>query len=155
MQANNTGAQTAHVGARSCGPRLLSSKGRTIANTVSEDQQEYKPLVLSVGKLHDLLSLREAILRSAGYQVITCTEYEETIAVIRNGRCGVMLLCYSVPDKWRRSLIRDFRDFCRQGRIIGITNHPVVQPSREMDELVYGIEGPEMLIQAVNRESSA
>jgi len=123
---------------------------------VSEKQQSHRAVVVSAGTLPELLSLREEILRSAGYEVFTVTSREEALAVIGNGeQCGVLLLCYSVPDDWRGDLIREFRRLCPDARVVGITNYPVVQPAKETDELVYGVEGPEALINAVRRESPA
>ncbi len=114
-------------------------------------KQPAKGVVVSAGRLPDLLSLREKILRSAHYDVYTVTQLEEALAVVRSAHCGVLLLCYSVPEEWRGELIREFRKVCPQGRVVGITNYPVTQPSGETDELVYGIEGPEALMDALSR----
>jgi DNA-binding NarL/FixJ family response regulator len=122
---------------------------------VSENQHSDKAIVVSVGTLRDLLRLREEILRSAGYKVLTIVRPEEALPHILSGACGVLLLCYSVPDDLRRELIRAFRERCPQGHVVGITNYPVVQLAKGMDELVYGIEGPEALIQAIERASAA
>lgn len=121
---------------------------------MSQKQPSQRAVVVSIGALPELLTLREEILRSAGYQVFTVTGREEAGAIIESGECGVLLLCYSVPDDWRRELIRKFRRRCPSGHIVGITNYPVVQPPKDIDELVYGVEGPEALIEAVRRESA-
>jgi hypothetical protein len=41
-------------------------------------------------------------------------------ALIRHERCKGLLLCYSVPENWRKALIRFFREYCPEGRIVGI-----------------------------------
>ena len=122
---------------------------------VSENQNSHKAVVLSAGTLPELLGLREEILRSAGFEVFTVTRREEALAAVKRGDCGVLLLCYSVPNEWRGELIRKFRQACPKGRVIGITNYPVVRPAKETDALIYGIEGAEALISAVRRESAA
>jgi hypothetical protein len=49
----------------------------------------------------------------------------------------------------RYSLITKFREHCPKGRIVAITNQAIVEPPREVDNLVYGIDGPEALIDAI------
>lgn len=110
---------------------------------------KYKATVLSVGTIPELLALREAILHSEGYFVFTATRPNDAFEQIRRGECGVLLLCYSVPEKIRPQLIKEFRRRCEHGRIVAITNRPVTETPKEVDALVYGIEGPEILIQAV------
>ena len=110
--------------------------------------------VISVGTISELLLLREKILQAAGYAVFTTQNPEEAGFRIRNCECGVLLLCYSVEDHWRRILINDFREHCPQGRIVAVTNHPVAETPKEVDELVYGVEGPEALMQAVRPKAA-
>jgi DNA-binding response OmpR family regulator len=110
--------------------------------------------VVSVGTIPELLSLRAAILQSAGYAVFTTTVPQEAIQEIRSGHCGVLLLCYSVSEESRQELIREFRERCASGRIIAITNRPVAETPKQVDELVYGVEGPEILLQAVNGKAA-
>lgn len=54
-------------------------------------------------------------------------------------------------NEWRQRLIKHFRENCPHGRIVGITNRPVCQIPTDVDELVYGIEGPEALMDAIQR----
>ena len=119
------------------------------AMLMNDNPEERKLSVISVGTLPDLLSLRAAVLHSAGYTVFTTTSPEEAQAKMGKGDCGVLLLCYSVSDEWRKPLIQQFREHCPEGRIIAITNRPVTETPKEVDELVYGIEGPEILLDAV------
>jgi hypothetical protein len=105
--------------------------------------------VLSVGGFPDLLWTRAQILQSAGYRVISTSKPEEADASISRSDCGVLLLCYSAREQWREHLIRRFRDHCPQGRIVAITNVPFSRPPIEADDFVYGIEGPEALLNAI------
>ena len=108
--------------------------------------------VISVGVLPELLWLREAVLEAAGHKVRSFTEPERAVPELRKGGCGVLLLCYSVDDESRIQLLRSFREYCPNGRIVAITNFPVLeQDSKDADELVYGVDGPEALLDAIGR----
>jgi DNA-binding response OmpR family regulator len=110
--------------------------------------------VISVGSLSRLLALRAALLHSAGCVVFTTTDPEEAEAAIETGGCGVLLLCYSVPSEWRERLLRVFRKHSPTGRVIAITDMPVVESPKDVDELIYGVDGPEVLIDAVHRKAA-
>ena len=113
-----------------------------------------KVAVISVGKFPELLWLRASVLQSAGFAVFTTTDPQEAAARIGKADCGVLLLCYSVSDEWRTQLVQRFREHCPEGRIIAITNRPVAEIPKEEDELVYGVEGPEILIDAIRGKAA-
>jgi len=71
-----------------------------------------------------------------------------------DGSCGVLVMCYSVPHECRQELIQQFRARCPEGRIVAITNRPVTQPAGEVDDMVYGVEGPEVLLDAVQGKAA-
>lgn len=50
--------------------------------------------------------------------------------------------------------MQQFREHCPEGRIIAITNRPVAETPKEEDELVYGVEGPEILIDAIRGKAA-
>jgi CheY-like chemotaxis protein len=120
---------------------------------VPESAERRNRIVLSVGILPELLSLRAAVLQSAGYSVVTVPP-QEAAARVRKGDCGVLLLCYSVSDPFRKQLVREFRKRCPHGRIIAITNSPVLETPNEVDDLVYGVEGPEVLLDVIKRNEA-
>jgi hypothetical protein len=105
-------------------------------------------LVISVGTLPDLVSLREAVLKKAGYRVVNAFNEAEALAKIYSGDCGVLLLCYSVEDESRKQIAKTFREVCPEGRIVSITNQPLNQPP-DADVVIYGVHGAEALIGAV------
>ncbi len=111
-----------------------------------------RPKVLSVGILPELMSLRHAVLEGAGFQVFSTSKAEEALLRIENGNCDVLLLCYSLDDDILRRLETQFRKSCPDGRIVAITNQPVVIPPIHADAFVYGMEGPDVLIAAVGGE---
>src|SRR4051812_44429132 len=91
--------------------------------------------VISVGTLPELVSLREAVLKSVGYEVFSTLRPQEALSRMREGYGGVLLLCYSVPDEWRKQLIQDFRERCPEGRIVAITERMIAEVPRQVDEL--------------------
>jgi len=113
-----------------------------------------KRAVISVGTLPEVVSLREAVLKSVGYTVFSTARPEEALSRVRSGDCGVLLLCYSVRDLWRRQLVREFREKCPHGRIVAITNSKMDEVPKEVDELVFGIEGAEALIDAIQGKAA-
>jgi hypothetical protein len=109
---------------------------------------ERSDLVISFGTLPDLVSLREAVLKKAGYRVLNAFNEAEALAKIYSGDCGVLLLCYSVEEESRKHITKTFRELCPEGRIVSITNQPLKE-SPDADMVIYGVDGAEALIQAV------
>ena len=103
--------------------------------------------VLSLGKNPELLWLREAVLRSAGFEVMTSLSVEDGLARIEGGYCGVLLLCYSLPPLSRKRLAETFRAKCPQGRIVTIMNEK--GEPEFADLVIYGVDGPEALLEAI------
>jgi DNA-binding NarL/FixJ family response regulator len=116
--------------------------------------QNIRGRVLSVGAIAELVSLRHAILEENGYDVFSTMEPREAATRIREGDCGVLLICYSVPKDWRQALVRDFREHCPDGKIVGITDRPVIRLPKDVDGLVYGIDGPEALMDAIRGKAA-
>lgn len=112
-----------------------------------------RPKVISVGTLPELMSLREAVLEVAGFQVFSTSDPAHAALKIENGDCAVLLLCYSITDELRQQLVNMFRSSCPEGRVVALTNAPTEQPPVEADAFVYGVEGAEALIAAVRGEN--
>ena len=110
--------------------------------------------VLSVGANVELLGLREHVLKAAGFNVVSTSSESKAIAEMQQGKCAVLLLCHSLADTVRHNVSKEFRHNCPDGRILGITNVRWPQALDEVDSYVYGVEGPEILIQAI-RDSGA
>lgn len=105
--------------------------------------------VISVGADRELLWLRHSVLKAAGFNVVTSLSEEDALASIRQGHCDALLMCYSLSKAVRHSLAEHFRNRCPQGRIVAITNEKLDQPEYA-DSFVYGVEGPEALIDAIS-----
>ena len=115
---------------------------------------ERSDLIISVGTLPDLLSLREAVLKKAGYRVLNAFTETEALAKIYSGDCGVLLLCYSLEEESRKHIAKAFREVCPEGRIVSITNQPF-RESPDSDAIVYGVDGAEALISAVRGDMTS
>jgi hypothetical protein len=110
--------------------------------------------VLSIGGEPELLWLRHAVLQTAGFDVLTTeSEAEESeadaLAIIRRGECRVLLVCYSLSLGVLRRVVKAFRSHCPNGSIVAITNAQLNEP-HFADSFVYGVEGPEVLIQSIH-----
>jgi len=103
--------------------------------------------VLSIGNDPELIWLRDAVLRSAGFEVLTTLDEKEGLARIERGDCGVLLMCYSLPLLSHKRLAESFRANCTQGRIVTITNQK--EEPEFADVTIFGVEGPEALIEAI------
>jgi hypothetical protein len=57
-------------------------------------------------------------------------------------------MCYSLSSPSRRGLAEAFRERCPKGRIVAIRNAKTERPEFA-DAFVYGVEGPEVLIDAL------
>jgi DNA-binding NtrC family response regulator len=104
--------------------------------------------VISVGGNPELLWLRNSVLRTAGFNVLTTADHNDALTQIQHGQCGVLLLCYSLPSPVRQQLAEAVRQFCPGARVVAITNEQMEKPEFA-DTFVYGVEGPEALIEAI------
>ena len=110
---------------------------------------ERRKKVVSIGSDAELLWLRHAVLQSAGFDVLTTENETDALVSIRSGECGVLLVCYSLSVDARRRLAKAFRSHCPYGKIVAITNSQLDKPDFA-DTFVYGVEGPEVLIQSLH-----
>lgn len=109
--------------------------------------------VISVGADRELLWLRDSVLRSAGFNVISTDDAEDALARIKRGECGVLVFCYSFPRPTRMQLSDALRKCCPGSRIVAIAHEQLDKPDFA-DTFVYGVEGPEALIDAIRGPAS-
>src|SRR5215469_16887871 len=102
--------------------------------------------VVSVGSGSKLLWLRHAVLESAGFDVFSTQVESEALARIRRGDCTVVILGHSLSSSVRKNLAQATRQSCPRARIIEITNRKTEKPEFA-DTFVYGLDGPEVLIE--------
>ena len=94
--------------------------------------------------------MRDAVLRYAGFEVFTTSNQKDIVGEVQAGRCDILLLCHSLDEGFRHDVAKQFRESRPTGRIVSITNDKVSEIPPYLDALVYGIEGPEALIAALN-----
>ena len=104
--------------------------------------------VISVGANPELVMLRNFVLQEAGFNVISTADEHDALARIERGECGVLLMCYSLRAEVRKKLAEALRSSCPGSRIVAVANKQMEKPIFA-DRFVYGIEGPEALIDAV------
>jgi hypothetical protein len=105
--------------------------------------------VVSVGTNSNLLALRHAVLELGGFEVSSTSSIPLAQALMRHERCGVLLLCYSVPENWRKTLIRSFRESCPSGRIVGIIGGDLKAVSESIDVVINSTDKADALLGAV------
>lgn len=108
--------------------------------------------IISIGTDSDLLPLRQAVLELGGFEVLTTSSMPVAQALMKHQRCGVLLLCYSVPENWRRILIRAFRESCPNGRIVGVVASGLNHPEDSFDEVISSTDKADALLDAISGE---
>jgi hypothetical protein len=108
--------------------------------------------VVSIGTDSNLLALRQAVLELGGFEVLTTSSMPLAQSLMKHHRCGVLLICYSVPENWRKTLIRSFRESCPGGRIVGIVASRVKRPSDDFDEVICSTDKADALLEAISGE---
>jgi hypothetical protein len=105
--------------------------------------------VVSIGTNCNVLALRHAVLELGGFEVSSTSSMPLAQALIRHERCGVLLLCYSVPENWRKTLIPSFREFCPNGRIVGIRGGDLKHVSESFDVVISSTDKADVLLKAI------
>jgi hypothetical protein len=105
--------------------------------------------VVSIGTNSNLLALRHAVLELGGFEVWSTSSMPLAQAFMKHERCGVLLLCYSVPENWRNTLIRSFRESCPNGRIVGIITGDVKRVSESFDVVISSTDKADALLDAI------
>ena len=105
--------------------------------------------VISVGANPELLGLREAVLRKAGFKVVSTDDAAHATREFRSGDYEVVVLCQSLAETVLKELTREFRESCPQGRVVIITNEQLQFAIDDETKVVYGIDGPETLVEAI------
>lgn len=90
--------------------------------------------VLSFSFEKDLLPQREAALRKNGYNVFSTTSEACVRFEIQMGQCGVLLLCYTIPDAIRRDLTALFERHCHSGVIVFVMD-PLKGEATQSDQV--------------------
>jgi len=105
--------------------------------------------VISVGSDPELVWLRDYVLQTAGFNVLSTTDASDALARVKRGECAILVLCYSLSSGVMQDLSGALKEYCPRSRTLFITNVRADKPEFA-DALVYGVEGPEALIESIN-----
>jgi hypothetical protein len=106
--------------------------------------------VVSVGANTNRLALRHAVLELAGYEAWSTTNLSLALNFIRHESCGVLLIHYSLPKDWQKTLIDAFRTSFSGGRVIGIVDRTRTSQRGDLDEIVLEEDGTHALLTALS-----
>ncbi len=107
--------------------------------------------VLMLGQDDELTSYRVHAMEGAGLEVIHPSSRKEALAAIAQGRYDVAVLSYTVASDTAHEFAELIRQNCPKCPLVAITESPWEDSKLEPDETVVGKEGPEALIEAVQR----
>ena len=109
------------------------------------------PRILSISQHKTVLETRNAVLRSAGYEVITTMDLSEAERIAKNnGPWAAAVLGDSISYIHRRDLGRQLKDLVPGLCVIAVvrTSDPI--PDRSSADLwINSLEGPEKLLEAL------
>lgn len=111
-------------------------------------------LLLSVGSDPELMKVRTLVLLNAGYAVRQAVSAADAVKIFKAGDFDLVVLCHSIPEKERLSLIAAVRDVSPSVKIIVVRKDGELS-SKLADETVHSLDGPEALIEAVKETLGA
>lgn len=115
--------------------------------------QNARKRVLSAGHNSAILRLRNNIIQTAGFQVITTKESELLLEIAAKQSFDAVVLCNSIPAKIREHVARELKALKPKVPLIVICSHEEQQQFRSLaDEVVvaeHGVSQP--LIEAILR----
>ena len=70
------------------------------------------PRILNVSYDESLLTTREALLKQAGYEVVSAQGFVESLERCKQRDFDLFILGHSIPQKDKQELVKTFRDNC-------------------------------------------
>ena len=111
--------------------------------------QSPQPTVLSFSNDPEQLREREAAIRNSGFGAISVSSEIAARFEIEMGRCGVLLICYTIPPLVAKELAGLFRVSCPTGLIIAVTTDRKTV-SGDADLIIPSADGPDGIIRALH-----
>jgi hypothetical protein len=111
--------------------------------------QSPETAVLSFTNDPEKLREREAAIRNGGFGVISVSSEVAARFEIEMGRCGVLLICYTIPPPVARDLAGLFRVSCPTGLIIVITTDQTTVLA-EADVIIPASDGPDAIVRTLH-----
>lgn len=107
--------------------------------------------VLSFTNDPEHLLEREAAIRNSGFAVVSVSSEVAARFEIEMGRCGVLLICYTIPPPVARELAGLFRASCPDGLIIVVTtDQKTVLSNLDPDLIVPASDGPDAIVRTLH-----
>ena len=103
--------------------------------------------VLSFSNDPEHLREREAAIRNGGFGVVSVSSETVVRFEIEMGRCGVLLICHTIPPSVSRELARFFRRSCPSGLIIAVLNG---HSASDADVVIPASDGPDAVVRALH-----
>jgi DNA-binding response OmpR family regulator len=110
-----------------------------------------KGRVLILSANPELLSLRAAVLRAAGFEVCVVESKKQMLELLGERHYDAMAVCWSISDESAVQYCALFRQRNPQGCVVYVGKNSWHRPTTiQADSSVSGVEGPDALIAAVN-----
>src|SRR6266550_1549714 len=109
--------------------------------------QNPETTVLSFSNDPKHLREREAAIRNGGLGVVSVSSETAARFEIEMGRCGVLLICYTVPPPIAGELAGLFRRSCPGGLIIVVLKE---EPASHADVVIPASDGPDAIVRALH-----
>ena len=111
--------------------------------------QNAETTVLSFTNDPEHLLEREAAIRNSGFGVISVSSEVAARFEIEMGRCGVLLVCYTIPPSVGKELADLFRVNCPTGLIIVISTEQ--RPTLDdADLIIPASDGPDAIVRSLH-----
>jgi hypothetical protein len=105
--------------------------------------------VLSFSNDPEELRAREAAIRNSGFGVTSVSSEVAARFEIEMGRCGVLLVCYTIPTSVGKELADLFRVNCPTGLIIVISTEQ--RPTLDdADLIIPASDGPDAIVRSLH-----
>jgi CheY-like chemotaxis protein len=121
--------------------------GREAARGKKEFMDQ-RVLLLSTNR--ELISLRTAVVRAAGFDADAARSKKEALSWLRERRYVALVIGWSISAKSAAEYIAIFRDRNPQGCVVYVSKTPWEKPDNiSADNFITGSDGPQALIEAV------
>ena len=104
--------------------------------------------ILSVGHDHHLLSLRSAILETAGFDVIEAYSVCDALRLAQSDAVDLVLICHTIPKPEQKRLVAAIRDRRRLMPVLCVIAHDVVMPA---EGCIGARAAPQLLLEALRQ----
>ena len=107
----------------------------------------FKGMILSVGLDLELLRIRNAVLKSAGFELIESSSVEDGLRLFRRDDILLVILCHTIPATLRRSTTIMMKHEKSQTAVLAL--HHAFDFIEEADVSLDNLSGPGELLDCV------